>query len=190
MKNNKKNIVLARIYSNVETQKKEILKENKNKAGIYLFINLTNNYQYVGSSVNLKIRFYRYFNVNYLKNNICMRINRALLKYGNSKFSLIILEYCSSEKCILRERHYIDLLEPEYNIIQDPTLPPMLGRKHSDETLQKMSDAQKKNEGGGHRFKKGENNPNYGQNHSEETRKKLSDAMTGEKKSYVWKNSF
>ena len=44
--------------------------------------------KHIGSSVNLKIIFYRYFNVNYLERNISIRICRALLKYGYSKFSL------------------------------------------------------------------------------------------------------
>jgi group I intron endonuclease len=78
----------------------------------------------------------------------------ALLKYGNSNFSLEILEYCSIEELLKREKHFIDILVPEYNIVKDPTLPPMTGRK-------------------------GENHPNFGKTLSEETRKKMSDAKKG-----------
>ena len=57
----------------------------------------------------------------------------------------------------------MDLLNPEYNIAKDPTVP-MSGRKHSDETRKNMSDAQNS----GH-FKPGEDHPMFGQNHSDET---------------------
>jgi group I intron endonuclease len=45
-------------------------------------------------------------------------ICNALLKHGLSNFSLTILEYCESEKCIEREDYYIKLLKAEYNILQ------------------------------------------------------------------------
>ena len=66
-------------------------------------------------------------------------------------FSLIILEYCSPDKCLIREKHYWDIFNPEYNIAQDPTAP-FSGHKHSEGTKLIMSDA-----------KKGENHSNYGQ---------------------------
>jgi group I intron endonuclease len=47
----------------------------------------------------------------------------------------------------------------------------MLGKNHSDETLRKMSDAQK-----------GDKNPMFGKKHSDETRKKMSDANLGQAK--------
>jgi group I intron endonuclease len=80
------------------------------------------------------------FNVNYLIKDNCMPICRSLLKYGYYNFSIEILEYCEPSKCIEREKHYFKLFKPEYNISQNPTAP-MSGRKHSDETKQKISDA-------------------------------------------------
>jgi group I intron endonuclease len=68
-----------------------------------------------------------------------MLIYKSLLKHGYSKFSLEILEYCTLDNLIEKERYYINLLKPEYNIIQDPTLSPMSNRKHSEETLKKMT---------------------------------------------------
>jgi len=83
-----------------------------------------------------------------------MQICRALLKYGYSNFSLTILEYCDKEKCIEREKHYIDFFGTgtEYNTVKDPSLPSMSGRKHSNKTKQIMSDAkqgQPRTEGAG-----------------------------------------
>jgi group I intron endonuclease len=47
-----------------------------------------------------------------------MVINRALLKHGYSNFTLEILEYCEPSNVIAREQFYLDLLCPEYNILQ------------------------------------------------------------------------
>jgi len=76
-------------------------------------------------------------------------IARALLKYGYSNFSLEILEYCSPSKCLEREQYYLEILKPEYNLLK--TAGSGLGRKHTEETKDKMSDANK-----------GENNPMFG----------------------------
>ena len=46
-----------------------------------------------------------------------MVINKALLKYGFSNFKLEILEYCDLDNVIEREQYYINLLKPEYNIL-------------------------------------------------------------------------
>lgn len=94
-----------------------------------------------------------------------MLICRALLKNGYANFSLNILEFCKGSDLPIREKYYIDLLSPDYNIAQD-TLAPMTGRKHSDEARKKISFAFK-----GKRI--GENNNMYGRKHSDEARKKM-----------------
>ena len=93
----------------------------------------------------------------------------ALLKYGHSNFELTILEYCYQEKCLEREDYYIFSENHEYNICQKAGS--SIGRKHSDETKTKISDALT---GENHPMfgKTGENHPNYGKTHSNETKKK------------------
>jgi len=84
---------------------------------------------------------------------------------------LEILEYCDGstrEDLIKREQYYIDLLKPEYNILQKAGS--SLGFKHSEETLTKMSTAQV-----------GAKNTIFGKKHSEETRAKMSSSRAGEK---------
>jgi excinuclease UvrABC nuclease subunit len=141
-------------YHNIDTEKLQILSDNIGKSGIYCFTNTINGKRYVGSSNNLRIRLLQYFNTNHLLKNTSMPICRALLKHGYSNFSLEILEFCKSEYLLIREKHFIDLLKPAYNISQDPSAP-MSGLTHSDETRKKMSDTQKKIENSG-RFKTGE----------------------------------
>ena len=100
------------VYINADIQKLDILRDNKNKSGIYRWINLGNGKSYVGSSINLSLRIKNYFNISFLETEIKKNksmIYKAFLKYGYSKFSLQILEYCDSEDLIRREQYYIDL---------------------------------------------------------------------------------
>ena len=98
-----------------------------------------------------------------------MAICCALIKHKYQNFSLIILEYCEVSELLIREKHYWGILTPEYNISQDPTAP-MSGRKHSNKTKTKISDAHIG-------LKKGENHHNYGQTLSDETRNKITLSM-------------
>ena len=169
-------IIPIKIYSNAEAEKDTILKDNKNKSGIYMWKNSINGKRYIGSSENLKRRFLQYFNVNHLQRYNSMYICRALLKHDYFNFSLEILEYCEPEKCIEREDFYLSSEKPEYNILPKAGSP--LGHKHSDETKIIMSDA-KKGEKNPMFGKTGENNPMYGKNHTEETKTIMSDTKKG-----------
>lgn len=120
------------IYSNIDLNKTQIFKENKNRAGVYRLVNKTNNKTYVGSSINITLRFYKYFNIKHLYKSKTS-IHLALLKYGYSNFSLEIIEYCDINILLLREQYYIDLLIPEYNILQ--IAGSSLGYKHNQNTL-------------------------------------------------------
>lgn len=128
-----RNLKLKKIYTNCDLDKLQILNDNKDKKGIYSWINNINNKIYVGSSVNLTTRFYKYYSVKNLTLNNTI-IHNALLKYGFSNFTLAILEYVSEkEDLIRREQYYIDLLKPEYNMLEQAGS--SLGFKHKEETL-------------------------------------------------------
>jgi group I intron endonuclease len=150
----------------MDLDKEQIISNNNDKAGVYMFKNLVNKKRYVGSSVNIRRRMHEYFNINYLERKKCMPICRALLKYGYSKFSLEILEYCQPSEVISREQYFIDFLQPEYNILK--TAGSSLGYKHDEEARAKMSTS-----------KKGQNHPMFGKIRSEETRAQISAALKG-----------
>jgi len=122
MKNNYyKGIVPIYSYTNAYIFKEKVLSDNKNKSGIYKWVNNINNKCYVGSSFYLYKRLSKYYSVNFLTKEInrgSSTVYKALLKYGHSNFRLDILEYCDKESLIKREQHYIDLLKPEYNILK------------------------------------------------------------------------
>jgi group I intron endonuclease len=89
---------------------------------------------YVGSAVDLSKRLYNYYNIAFLANQLSKgnsAIYNALLKYGYSSFSLIILEYCDTSLLLKREQFYIDTLKPEYNLAQNAAAP-FLGRNHTE----------------------------------------------------------
>jgi group I intron endonuclease len=122
-------------YGNAEQLKEVILTENRNKPGIYRWINNLNNKTYVGSGINLSKRLGNYYNKADLTRNP-RPITQALLKHGHSNFTLEIREYCPQASLLEREQFYLDLLKPEYNILKFAYS--MLGFKHSPDNLAKF----------------------------------------------------
>jgi len=125
------------IYDNADEKKLDILADNRKKIGVYRWINKTNLKTYVGSSTNIGVRMYTYYSLLSLAKSNRL-IDRALLKYGFSNFTLEILEYCNEENILEREQYYMDLLKPEYNIVE--IAGSTLGYKHTPESLAKMRD--------------------------------------------------
>jgi group I intron endonuclease len=142
----------------------QIFKENRGKSGIYRWINLVNGKSYIGSSVDLSKRLKNHlYSIN---SNILLQ--RAILKYGISSFSIQILEYCDKKQLISKEQFYLNLFKSEYNL--KPTAGSLLGYKHTPESIEKMSQS-----------RLGEKNHFFGKIHSEETRMKISEAMKNNK---------
>lgn len=132
------------IYQNCELEKARILRDNKNKPVVYRWVNNINSKTYVGSSVNLTERLYKYFSIQHLT-KYKTPIHNALLKYGFDNFSLEILEYCEQGVYpVTREQYYFGLLKPEYNILE--IAGSSLGFKHSDETLEFFKNSRKVSE--------------------------------------------
>lgn len=89
----------------------------------------------MGSGLNLSKRLSEYYNQSELKRNF-RPIHAALLKYGYENFILEILEYCRADELIKREQYYLDLLDPEYNILKYAYS--LLGYKHTPENIAKF----------------------------------------------------
>nr|YP_010130247.1 GIY-YIG endonuclease [Clavaria fumosa]QPZ51149.1 GIY-YIG endonuclease [Clavaria fumosa] len=125
-------------YNDALFNKNKIILDNKGKAGIYCWTLLSANKSYIGSSVNLGRRLRDYLNPIYISHysRKNMVINRALLKHGYSNFKLEILEYCNPKDLVKKEQHYLDILTPEYNVLN--TAYSSLGYKHTKESLLKI----------------------------------------------------
>ncbi len=71
--------------------------------------------------MNLSKRLAHYFSQKHIETHLKTgksAIYSSRIKNGISNFILEILIYCSPEKCIKLEQKYINLLKPEYNILQ------------------------------------------------------------------------
>lgn len=101
-------------------------------------------------------------------------IYSAIIKYGHSNFSLSILEYCDISELISRENYYINLIKPEYNILQ--VAGSSLGRILSQESKDKIR-VSLLNKFSGEKNPMfgliGEDHPRFGKTHSTETRLSL-----------------
>lgn len=112
------------VYIDMESNKKNILEENKGKPGIYMITNKKTKDFYIGQSKNLYNRFLNYFNPAYLKRFPNSIIGRAVIKYGYSNFSLTILEYCDKANLTAREQYHpfgVDTLNPVSSILHTAT---------------------------------------------------------------------
>lgn len=187
----------AAIYEDALTMKKEILKDNAGKVGIYMFTNKLTGDIYVGQSIDLRKRFLNYFNLSYLSRRNELIISRALIKYGYSNFSVTILEYCDKCELDVREQHYFDTLNPQYNI-QKVAGGSSKGLILSEETKNKISQALKGVYIGDKAYwygrsmsaatkeimsstRKGELNPLYGKSHSEASKELMRQKALGRK---------
>ena len=120
------------------SNKKQIILENDGKTGIYRWTSLDTNKSYIGSSKDLGKRLRNYLSTTFISHSSrkAMIINKALLKYGYSKFKLEILEYCTVKDLIEREQYYMDKFLPEYNVLKIAYS--SLHYKHSKESLEKV----------------------------------------------------
>src|SRR5579871_2752318 len=134
-------------YYNAETDKSTILTDNKGKAGVYQWKHRESGKIYIGSAVDLSKRLKIYYSPYGLK-RVDNYISRAIILHGHSAFSLSILEYINishlskdglAKKTLIleREQHYLDILQPEYNILK--IAGSSLGFTHSEESLAKRS---------------------------------------------------
>ena len=129
------NIQAEAKFIDLRESKLEILQNTKDKAGVYMFFNLTNGNCYIGSSVNLARRFRVHMSS---VNSVKLPLPLAINKYGPNNFVLLILQYCEKEVdiCVGLEQHYIDLYKPKYNILK--IAGSSQGFKHSPETISKL----------------------------------------------------
>lgn len=177
------NLRPVKIY-NLKSNRVELLKEEREKSGVYYLINNINGHSYLGSSINLSSRMRNYLNNTFLKSkqNVNMPIVKALLKYDQSNFSFLILEYADTESLAIRETYYITLLTPYYNVLKKGYS--SLGYKHTEETKKLLSLLAQDRRHSDRtksliaRALTGENNPFYNKSHSLESKSRISEAKS------------
>lgn len=160
-------------YENPLESRELIRKDNNGKVGVYCWFNNIKGKYYIGSGDPLYLRLSDYYQDWYYIACASTYVVRALSKYGMANFTLVILEYTSSEDLIKCGQKWIDLLNPQYNLNPhagntkgyvhtleslDRMRNAALGRKHSDQVKKDMSE-----------YRKGINNNFYRKKHSVET---------------------
>ena len=172
------------VYVNFKEDRIHILKEQKDRSGVYCLINKINGHSYVGSSINLASRMKNYLNTTFLKSrqNVNMPIVKALLKYGQSNFTLLMLEHVEPKFLIIRETYFITSVMPYYNVLKQGYS--SLGYKHTKETKELLSQLAKNRvhsnitKGLIAKALTGDNNPFYNKNHSIESKIRMIEAKS------------
>ena len=115
-------------------------------SGVYLILNTKNNHKYVGSSVNLVSREKRHIQRLNNQSHANSHLQRAWNKYGEDAFGFHVLGLCAREKksLLALEQHFIDLLRPQYNILQTAGSP--LGFTHTKESKAKIGKSTRGNQ--------------------------------------------
>ncbi|KKN23367.1 hypothetical protein LCGC14_0905660 [marine sediment metagenome] len=195
-------------------------------SGIYEIVNTINGKMYIGSAVSLSGRFrqHRFTLKNGKHGNV--HLQRAWNKYGPVSFVFSVIEYVAEKDLLAREQYWIDaygVASEGYNIcpIAGSNLGlrwseeakrkasiakkgtgcgednPFHGKKHTQESKDKMSRALKGHEPNSGSFEKGhvmsdetkrkirlkldgENHPMYGKHHTKESLEKMSAAKKGQ----------
>ncbi len=107
------------------------------KSGIYKITNIKNNNFYIGSAINIDNRIRSHKSTLSKNKHHNIRLQNAYNKYGIKYFLFEIIEYCDNLHLLVREQHYLDILNPHYNIAKNASAP-MSNRKHSKKTLAKF----------------------------------------------------
>lgn len=86
------------------------------KSGIYCIININNKKRYIGSSKNIYQRLSKHRSL--LRNNKHQNIllQNSWNKYKEDNFDYYVLEFCDEDVLEIREQHYIDTLNSDFNI--------------------------------------------------------------------------
>ena len=160
---NLKSTTASPVY-NLLKDRENILKEYRNKSGIYLIHNNVSGKEYVGSGMDLGKRLATYYFPSRLADN--RYISNSILKYGHDNFSVVILYVLgntgisTNKDIISKEQEYIDLYKPVLNL--NPTAGSSMGFNHSEESKRLISEFRR------------------GKPLSEKTKKRLSALFSGE----------
>lgn len=111
-----------------------------NKSGVYQLYSISNpNKYYIGSSINIKLRWYSHkYHLKYNSHH-CNKLQFYVNKYGVSDIKLKIIELCEESELLQKEQFYIDTLKPYFN--ECKIAGSILGIKRSPEVCKKISQA-------------------------------------------------
>jgi len=112
------------------------------RSGIYEIVNTINGKRYVGSAVNIALRW-RQHRCELGKGRHNPHMQRAWLKYGEAAFEFRVIEYVEEKsRLIEREQHYLDEMRPQYNCAR--VAGSNLGVRYGPDFSKKISEANRR----------------------------------------------
>lgn len=149
-------------------------------SGIYMIKNVKNGKFYVGSALNINVRWQSHISRMRVQTHANAHLQNAWKKYGAGAFKFIVLEYVDDPHAlIVREQHWMDITNAAtigYNLC--PVAGSALGRKMSEETKLKIG-ASNKNKVRTREHMEKIASKLRGRPISEETKAKLSKILSG-----------
>jgi len=128
----------------INNENKQKYFSEKQKGGVvYKITNKLDGKFYIGSTSNLIKRYYTHINHIRTGKNSCVKLIRAVNKYGEENFTFEIVCECPIEEVLKIEQRYIDSLKPHYNVAK--IAGSNLGIKRTEEVKLKKSASQKEN---------------------------------------------
>ena len=148
-------------------------------AGVYELFNTKSMKSYVGSSYDILKRCARHEKMLDSGTHYNKHLQASWDFYGGDTFEFYILEECVREQLVQREQHYIDMLQPKYNVCQIAGINDSnRGKTFSEEWKKRISESLK-----GHKLseehKHSLSKSHLGKHFSEEHKKKMSLALMG-----------
>lgn len=109
------------------------------RSGIYMIYCVLTKKAYIGQSTNMYRRMIEHrasFTNQQSTKNLNTNLQNDWITYGRNFFIFLVLEYCSQENLISRERYYIENINKDslYNHINFWT-----GKKHSEDSKKRIS---------------------------------------------------
>lgn len=100
----------------IQITQKEIL--NSIPPGVYMVKNLITGEIYIGQSIKPYQRRIQHFSIHSNPNTkyTVKQLQLAMKQYSPKSFVFGIIEHCEPEQLLEREKYYIDLYQPQYNL--------------------------------------------------------------------------
>ena len=128
----------------ISTENKQKYFSQKQKGGvIYKITNKIDGKFYIGSTNNLMKRYYTHISDIRSDRKTCVKLIRAVSKYGEKNFKFEIICECSTKEVLKFEQKYLNILKPDYNVAM--IAGSNLGIKRTEEVKLKKSASQKEN---------------------------------------------
>lgn len=146
---------------------------NMKKSGVYKITNIESGRFYIGSSKEIETRFTDHKNDLKKNNHTNVILQRSWNKHGPDKFIFEIVEECASDKCLILEQKYLDLLRPYsgvgYNINKGANGGDSFTYHPNKEEMREKNRV----------LSTGENNPMFGKTHSDKTKTEMKEKAKG-----------